>query len=118
MGSGFGFFGASGLCCRFGLIAGWGSTSAISMVAVQLGMGLENHHPKTVSTPPEDFAAQVFWAQAPLSHAHALGRHPLGTCLHFDAVLAQVAQVIQALCEYGMVLSAGLAELHGIIPQL
>lgn len=78
------------------------------MAVVQLGMGLENHHPKTVSTPHQDFAAQGFWAQEPLSHAHALRRHPLGTCLHFDAVLAQVAQVIQTLCEYGMVLSAGL----------
>ena len=117
-GSGRGFHGRFGALGRLGLRAGFAVTSAISMVAVQLGMGLENHHPKTVSTPPQDFAAQGFWAQEPLSHAHALERHPLSTCLHFDAVLAQITQLIQALREYGMVLSAGLAELHCIIPQL
>jgi hypothetical protein len=90
LGNGLGFGSAAGL--------GGGRTrgttiSAISMASILPDVGWQNQRGETVSTPPQDFAAQRFWAQEPLSCAHPFRGHPLSTCLRLKGVLTNFLQL-------------------------
>ena len=80
-------------------------------------MVCKNHHLETVSTPHQDFAAQGFWAQEPISSSHPLGCHPFGTCLRFNGVKALAAKLDETI---GPIFVTGLLALlqsQGVVAQ-
>jgi hypothetical protein len=114
--------GCGGLLCGglgfFGFVAEHGthcSTSAININLTRYAGVLANHHPKPVSTPPQDFAARRLWAQEPLSCIHPRRGHPLGAGLFIQGLLTKVTQSLKPLRPICVVRSVALAKMLGIV---